>query len=71
MPSQEKPQIHQGLKKLNKILKQATKLKPPVSPQHLKAGEVVTEPAEIKHEIAQHYEHWTQRNTPNELLREE
>ncbi|CAG8830525.1 11645_t:CDS:1, partial [Gigaspora rosea] len=33
--------------------------------------EVITELAEIKHEIAQYYEHWTQKNTPNELLREE
>ncbi|CAG8494029.1 12758_t:CDS:1 [Gigaspora rosea] len=44
-------------------------------PVHLhnikKAEETITEPAEIKHEIAQHYEHWTQENTSNELLQKD
>ncbi|CAG8691169.1 9224_t:CDS:2, partial [Gigaspora rosea] len=33
--------------------------------------DVITEPREIKYEVAQHYEHWTQENTSNKLLREE
>ncbi|CAG8549379.1 4452_t:CDS:2, partial [Gigaspora rosea] len=115
--SRKATDLHQGPKKLNKILKQATKLLvntwntsivainkmtkshiPSIATEDLtpdnhkslitrlksetktlwharnienNTGEVVTEPAEIKHEIAQHYEHWTRRNTPNELLREE
>ncbi|CAG8527798.1 6373_t:CDS:2 [Gigaspora rosea] len=68
--SRKATDLHQGLKKLNKILKQWH-----IDPVYLrnikKAGEVITEPAEIKHEIAQHYELWTWRNTPNELLRKE
>ncbi|CAG8534629.1 16700_t:CDS:2 [Gigaspora rosea] len=122
--SQRATDLHQGLKNLNKILKQATDPQLPISPQHLintwnasiaatnkmtescipsinieniafsklkrysnfttngtrtqytctiskKAEEVITEPTEIKHEIAQYYKNWTRKNTPNELLREE
>ncbi|CAG8506972.1 14967_t:CDS:2 [Gigaspora rosea] len=69
--SRKATDLHQGLKNLNKILKQATDPQLPTSPQHLITDEVITEPREIKYEIAQYYEHWTRENTPNELLREE